>query len=666
MKRTNPKFINKLLVLGAFAGLASLLGLFSGCKVRTQSNTAPSTADQDAVHYARLLPSDFVHYPDAGRPVEYGGDDRDLSARDFDELAPKVNAALAGQLRLQSDGDSAVFRPYSGSPPPPPLQFEPPFNPIVADPQVAVGGHYVVVGESHSLAFYDKSGNLLPQTTKIPVSMSSEDLFGRFLLPQIDGKPNMDNINRFAGFPQNPVCDPKTGTCIRCNPSDNSGGACIWEVFDLRVAYDPFRNRFVFAGIARNIGGGVYSQGDPRLALVRRYTMFAMTVDDDPRDGFYTWWMPETGDWPQIAVTDRYFLITYGGQNGFWDNQGNPVPAVDELVADNKYDDKGDMLHAKNKVVVIVPADDMAKGTSPLARRDYTSSQKLNWGVRPVVIHGPSPGYVFFVVPGNKSLIVWAWAPPKQGGQSQLLETEAPLAADTGMIRGSPVYVSGKIHVVFAIGSSQHPGVLLARVVRIKVDVTGIACGDKAKIAEWSQEIKEIQNSPGYIQGTKDPQPGKPDPEDFKQVKELLKKIDDEASKHCPQLTASADLDHPFGLRGPGDSPSDLISYDLPSLEVNTQGDMVIAYVRVPVKTEKLLYNETRYSIMYHNESKPENSVLVRKGDGKASWDPYAAHHSLDLAVQSLDPSDGLTVWFTHVYAMSSGAYGMVVSRVKP
>jgi hypothetical protein len=121
------------------------------------------------------------------------------------------------------------------------------------------------------------------------------------------------------------------------------------------------------------------------------------------------------------------------------------------------------------------------------------------------------------------------------------------------------------------------------------------------------------------------------------------------------QLSLSKVLDYSFGHNGPGDNSMDLVSYELPSLEVTKNGDVVIAYMRRPVQTVNTLYNEVRYSLFYHNENTTRPSAVLKKGEGAANK-PHG--DGLDLAVQSLDP-DGLTAWITHAYAKADGSFGM-------
>jgi hypothetical protein len=131
-------------------------------------------------------------------------------------------------------------------------------------------------------------------------------------------------------------------------------------------------------------------------------------------------------------------------------------------------------------------------------------------------------------------------------------------------------------------------------------------------------------------------------------------------------------FDQSFGNQGSGDNPDDVVNYELPSLEVNKRGDAVIAYLRAPTTgNQALRFDEARYSILYHNDFLPKPSILLRKGDGVVkdkkgvAEAPYGSG-VIDLAVQSLDPSDGESIWVTHCYGQDSDYFGIIVTRVKP
>ena len=128
--------------------------------------------------------------------------------------------------------------------------------------------------------------------------------------------------------------------------------------------------------------------------------------------------------------------------------------------------------------------------------------------------------------------------------------------------------------------------------------------------------------------------------------------------------TGAGYWDHYFGRNGPGDAPDDLVSYLRPALAVNKNGDCAIVYGRVGVTTAKPLYPEARYSLFYHNESKPRPSSVLRTGDFSPS---KSITDRLDLVNATVDPIDDTTLWFCHGYAKKSvNDYMMVVGKVKP
>lgn len=550
----------------------------------TKGSIMPAT-----VYYSELLPDQFVRAGKADakrvKAVKVQSDFLKGEHADRIHLRP---VARQRKLKFLPDMDLGKSSP----PPPPPQPSVAPFNPSFSfghDPQVAVGHNYVVAVEAHYVAFYDKSGNALAPKNNIPTSMSSYDLFQRFLkATNADGSTNLENVNRHAGFvPTNPA--------LPCDVNTNQGPSCINEVFDLRVTYDTKRKRFIFAGIARNqmwvkdgpdclVENDCYQKNDPRAVLARRYTMFAITVSEDPRDGFHTYWVPSGGDWDQIAVTERYFLITYNGV-------GNKT---------------------KDPLIYIFSADDMAEGSSTLASWVYFASDLgVDGGVTPVTLHDATGGRVYFVAPNGTSMMVWAWIPPvRRNVGPSLIKATAPLGTASGMIKGKAVLQSGKIHLTFGSNAACPP----------------IPPG----LPECPSKVRVIKIALKWLGFT---------------------------------LVATKDFDYCFGHQGPGDDPSDFVSYELPSLEVNKKGNVVIAYIRRPVKTKNPLFNEVRYSVLRHNESSTRPSVVLKKGEGQATKKPLDA--GIDLAVLALDPSDRLTIWITHAYALDSGSYGMIVGTVK-
>ena len=541
--------------------------------------TRPSATPAPMLHPSELRPEQFIRA------------NRELNALTI----VKSPVADADRPRLQAVPRMRL-QPEASVPPPGPPQLTPPYSlqfdtfGLGHDPQVSVGQNYVAAIEAHSVAFYDKSGNPLPAKNNIPTSMSSYDLFQQFLAPKkSDDSPNMDNVNRFAGFPANPALPCDLSTDSRTLGYNTS---CINEVFDLRVAYDSVRNRFIFAGLARNPmwvkagctgANGCYPPNDPRAILARRYTFFTVTRTEDPRDGFYQYWWADGSDWDRMAITDKYLVITYNG--------------------------KAD-AH-------VFSADDIEKGSSYSGALDVPPQRfRSKHGIAPVVQHGSTGGATYFVAPKGSSLMVWAFLPPSQPGtRPPLMSASVPLNSSPRMIRGSAVFRSGRIHIALetdaACAPAPKPCAWRVRVLRVPVSVVGSSLKPSTKIVD------------GF-------------------------------------------LDYNFGHQGPGDDPSDIVSYELPSLEVNKNGDIIIDYLRKGITTKNTLYNEARYSALYHNEPTTRPSAVLHKGEAPIDDPAGEDRQGLDMAGIAVDPGDDETIWMTHAYAHQGSSYRMVVGAVRP
>jgi hypothetical protein len=140
-----------------------------------------------------------------------------------------------------------------------------------------------------------------------------------------------------------------------------------------------------------------------------------------------------------------------------------------------------------------------------------------------------------------------------------------------------------------------------------------------------------------------------------------------------PGAWASAEAQHGFletviGGREPDDAPGDVVDYEMPAMDVNGAGDMVVVYSRKGFHTAAELPPEVRYSIVYHGEQRARPGVLVRRGTTTAVPDINDnGKAGIDLAYAQVDPSDDRTVWITNAYADAKARwYRQVVAAVKP
>jgi hypothetical protein len=115
------------------------------------------------------------------------------------------------------------------------------------------------------------------------------------------------------------------------------------------------------------------------------------------------------------------------------------------------------------------------------------------------------------------------------------------------------------------------------------------------------------------------------------------------------------------------DAPGDEVDATMPVLDVTAAGDVVIGYARHGARTRSPIPYEVRYRILYHGESAPRPSVLVRRGSSADVPDiEDNGKAGIDLPGAQTDP-DGRTVWISH--AVSDGVlhwYRQLTFAVRP
>jgi hypothetical protein len=224
-----------------------------------------------------------------------------------------VAAALAHNASATGKPVPSAVAPIPGlapaaKPPAPGFTFQPPLS--GPDPQIAVGEHFAIATEGWSLEFLDKEGHQLPSLPGgVPTLLNTRSFFHSFLESKLaDGSDNTNDINRYLITPVpcdvehwNPDPEPQVG-----NP--NVGG-CVSNFYDARVAYDQLHNRFIIESSVRPLISGQPGDG--------RYTAFAVSIGEDPRQGFYQYMLTTNihymGDWPLIAVSKHALLIGHMG-----------------------------------------------------------------------------------------------------------------------------------------------------------------------------------------------------------------------------------------------------------------------------------------------------------------------------------------------------------------
>ncbi len=134
-------------------------------------------------------------------------------------------------------------------------------------------------------------------------------------------------------------------------------------------------------------------------------------------------------------------------------------------------------------------------------------------------------------------------------------------------------------------------------------------------------------------------------------------------------------VDHYFGKYKSGASRDIIYSYERPALAVNKNGDVLVSYIRYPIKTPPPGLNtpDAGYSIWYADESMPRSPATLIKGqaplppefDGdNIPVSPLGAF--LDYATVTVDPVDDETFWIANGYVDNMRAYRMVLGKVEP
>jgi hypothetical protein len=157
----------------------------------------------------------------------------------------------------------------------------------------------------------------------------------------------------------------------------------------------------------------------------------------------------------------------------------------------------------------------------------------------------------------------------------------------------------------------------------------------------------------------------------------------------CPATSGCLDFD--FGLHALEDAPADELSYELASVVPDKVGDMLLAYGRVPVKTQNPIGQEARFSIFYNDARALVRSRLVQAGGtvlkdtycsgGNTETTPVAENYFhvwygsdtcssqkdfQDYGTAAVDP-DGNSFWIAHAYADGpSKKFKMVGAKIVP
>jgi hypothetical protein len=133
-----------------------------------------------------------------------------------------------------------------------------------------------------------------------------------------------------------------------------------------------------------------------------------------------------------------------------------------------------------------------------------------------------------------------------------------------------------------------------------------------------------------------------------------------------PRTAASGYIERTFGKRNKSESANLVFGYGMPAVEVDRNGNAIIAYVRSGTS----IFQEARFTVHYDGESDIRPSLQLRAGEGTLAGAAGEAVGQLDCVGASLDP-DGTSIWVAVPYAFKSsgssteGKYRIAVGRIR-
>ena len=292
------------------------------------------------------------------------------------------------------------------------------------DPMLAVGHDYVVVTQDHQIGFFDRTGNPLPSKNGELTNLSSDSFFNGFLQPfEADGvTPNPDYIN--ATSPE-----------------------VIDDFYDTRCAYDPIGRRFVILSAARH-----------NWTPLTRYFAYAVSMTEDPRDGFNQYMTTEsnTRDWPRMTVHGGRVLVAH--------NSASP-PAEGDTPVLYGFDLSESAAGAAQPANWQLYGSDFAGASRVLLCEHHgdTGGVSLVFDIRKsdLVLR-----LAAFPVTGNN------WFAPKPVLGQVTLGTGAPFPGANAVFRDGAFHMTGSVLVTDRVPSSDPPPRMSVR--RIKVPFTEI------------------------------------------------------------------------------------------------------------------------------------------------------------------------------------------------
>jgi CARDB len=569
------------------------------------------------------------------------------------------------KLSRDSD-DELIGRPYRSAVPRGAPRTQSPPSPTWTvqgsgnDPQIAVGKSFVVVTSYNQVWFFTKAGTPLTYNdhgqkiaNPIPATTLFSDLWNT-------GAPNFtpkaQSINSFLNLPSGSKCNVDapfpTGSQTSWSLSGPSA-FCLNDFYDMRAVYDDFRDRFWIIAVARNPLWKRLS-GTPANHVSRRTkVLLAVSVDGDPRDGFYEYWWNgvvddgactslakgasgdtkvcgsgqtyqpgDAADYPSIGISKDFFVQTIGAQHF------NPFATPDFTKA-------GKSL--KYAFVNVFQADKLAGGgcSSPCSWSywDFTypgSSSVVKGTLQAAVHHETNSQHLTYLAQNDGSDRVYVWGfTPDEGKLNPPLHTGWSSIATIGSATHDPTLPGGGTLSYANLGPMMLKAVVRGGALTGSfMDCAGATlvplnpCATAARVVQLDPLLTLAAGPFEVACGICAPQ---------------------------PQLDVVVATNNPLD-----DPPGAVLEAGQPTADVSKNGAIVVGYIRCCGGKNP----DARYAARLPGDATFRPDAVLKQGTGGG-----ATGFNGDTGGAAADPVDPSGIWLAQLYGVS-GSMGLQVGKV--
>jgi hypothetical protein len=500
------------------------------------------------------------------------------------------------------------------------------------DPQIAASSTHLVLSTTGWVAFYEKSGQKLgPKAGSSLVNpIRTRDFFSAVW------KSSSNSINNVLNLP--PGAD--------CNPADTfaSDTFCINSYYDTRAIFDPHRKRFFVLALAINRNSKVEelvcgTEFDiARRSSRRTKVLLAVSLSEDPRDGWWIYWwdavvgdgacndpagcpgsefLPgDAGDYASIGIDDRFFLVTVG------------VARRDPTTAD--CETHLNTVSPRYTRIDAVDANGLVTGGPALGLTIWdiphpaVPGQVVTGLVQPALHHMAHPFGRSFLAQTMDSdeLVIFGlrWVPALN-----LFELPAAIlpVAEWGAPRDAPQKATVDFPAPNPLEMTNLGNNVLKAVYR-----DGFLYTTWFSKKEWDQAMPALSTLNAV-------------------------RVNKTFVGLFPLMPAASDVDRTFGLRNGFDDPATaFVDYGWPTVDVNSSGHILLAYMR----SSPDHFPEARFTVRLAGDPDVRPSRLLMGGempyvDQNKLGDPASAVGQVDLSGTSVDGFDDESIWLVEPYA---------------